>query len=72
MWVNDASYARFAVSTGWPTVYDITDDWLLAPLPARREARLRADDELLLERSGAVVVCSPDLARTRGGRGPST
>jgi teichuronic acid biosynthesis glycosyltransferase TuaH len=68
VWVNDASYARFALSTGWPTVYDITDDWLLAPLPPHRRARLRADDELLLEGSGAVVVCSPDLARTRGGR----
>ncbi|HEY5108017.1 MAG TPA: glycosyltransferase, partial [Acidimicrobiales bacterium] len=68
MWVNDASYAQFALATGWPTVYDITDDWLLAPLPARQEARLRADDDLLLDRSGAVVVCSPDLARTRGGR----
>jgi len=67
-WVNDASYARFALSTGWPTVYDITDDWLLAELPARQEARLRADDELLLEHAGAVVVCSPDLARTRGDR----
>jgi glycosyltransferase involved in cell wall biosynthesis len=67
-WVNDASYARFALSTGWPTVYDITDDWLLSELPARQEARLRADDELLLEHSGAVVVCSPDLARTRGDR----
>ncbi len=68
LWVNDASYADFAVDSGWPVVYDITDDWLLAPLPARQEARLRADDELLLERSGAVVVCSPDLARTRGDR----
>lgn len=68
VWVNDASYARFALSTGWPTIYDVTDDWLLAPLPPRQEARLRADDELLLARSGAVVVCSPDLARTRGRR----
>jgi len=68
LWVNDASYARFARSTGWPIVYDVTDDWLLAPLPARQKARLRADDELLLARSGAVVVCSPDLARTRGAR----
>ena len=67
-WVNDASYARFALSMGWPVVYDITDDWLLAELPPRQEARLRADDELLLERSGAVVVCSTDLARTRGAR----
>jgi glycosyltransferase involved in cell wall biosynthesis len=68
VWVNDALYADWALGTGWPTVYDITDDWLLAPLPPRQEARLRADDELLLERSGAVVVCSPDLARTRGAR----
>jgi teichuronic acid biosynthesis glycosyltransferase TuaH len=68
VWVNDASYATYAVTTGWPTVYDITDDWLLAPGSSRQEARLRADDELLLRHSGAVVVCSPDLARTRGTR----
>lgn len=69
-WVNDASYAGFALSTGWPTIYDVTDDWLLAPLAPRQAARLRADDRLLVERSGAVVVCSPDLARTRGDRRP--
>jgi glycosyltransferase involved in cell wall biosynthesis len=67
VWVNDAHYASYALGSGWPTVYDITDDWLLAPMAPRQEARLRADDALLLERSGAVVVCSPDLARTRGG-----
>ncbi len=66
VWVNDASYARFALASGWPTVYDVTDDWLLAPLASRQLARLRADDELLLAGSGAVVVCSADLARTRG------
>ena len=70
IWVNDASYARFALSTGWPTLYDVTDDWLLAPMSSRRAARLRSDDDLLLEHSGAVVVCSPDLARTRGARRP--
>ena len=66
VWVNDASYARFALSTGWPTIYDVTDDWLLAPLTVRREVRLRADDKMLLDHCGAVVVCSPDLVRTRG------
>jgi teichuronic acid biosynthesis glycosyltransferase TuaH len=66
VWVNDASYARFALSTGSPTIYDVTDDWLLAPMSSRRAERLRSDDELLLHHSGAVVVCSPDLARTRG------
>jgi glycosyltransferase involved in cell wall biosynthesis len=68
MWINDASYARFGLSTGWPTVYDVTDDWLLVPLAPHRAARLREDDALLLERSDAVVVCSPELARTRGTR----
>jgi glycosyltransferase involved in cell wall biosynthesis len=68
IWVNDASYASFALTTGWPTVYDITDDWLLASGTPRQRARLRADDELLLRHSGAVVVCSSDLARTRGAR----
>lgn len=66
VWVNDAAYAEYALSTGWPTIYDVTDDWLLAPLTPRRADRLRRDDRLLLEHSGAVVVCSPDLARTRG------
>jgi len=66
VWINDASYAEFALSTGWPTVYDITDDWLLAQNTPRQLARLRADEALLLAHSGAVVVCSPELARTRG------
>ena len=66
VWVNDASYASFAVDSGWPTLYDVTDDWLLAPLPPRARARLQADDELLLRRSDAVVVCSKDLELTRG------
>ncbi len=70
VWVNDANYATYALGTGWPTIYDITDDWLLAPMAPRQAARLRADDAQLLERSGAVVVCSPDLARTRGGHRP--
>lgn len=66
LWVNDAAYARFSVASGWPIIYDVTDDWLLAPLAPRQRDRLRADDALLVERSDAVVVCSPDLARSRG------
>ena len=66
LWVNDAGYAHFAVRTGWPTLYDITDDWQLAPLTPRALRRLVANEELLLDRAGAVVVCSPDLARSRG------
>jgi teichuronic acid biosynthesis glycosyltransferase TuaH len=66
LWVNDAAYAEFSVHSGWPSLYDITDDWLLMPLPPRQRDRLASNEKLLLEHSGAVVVCSPDLERTRG------
>ncbi|MGA8723624.1 MAG: glycosyltransferase [Acidimicrobiales bacterium] len=66
VWVNDASYARFAVRSGWPVVYDITDDWLLTALAPRQLERLMDDERLLLERSEEVVVCSPALERSRG------
>ncbi len=66
LWVNDAGYAEFAVRTGWPILYDITDDWQLAPSTPRALKRLVANEDLLLERAESVVVCSPDLARTRG------
>ncbi len=70
LWVNDAGFAQFAVRTGWPLLYDITDDWQLASLAPRHLHRLVADEELLLDRAGAVVVCSPALARTRGRNRP--
>ena len=41
LWVNDAAYPRFSVASGWPIIYDVTDDWLLAPLAPRRLERLR-------------------------------
>lgn len=66
LWINDASYARLTVRTGWPSLFDITDDWLLAPLTPRQRQRLVADEGLLMEHSQAVVVCSPDLERSRG------
>ncbi len=66
LWINDASYASLTTRTGWPSIYDITDDWLLAPLAPRQRHRLMADEDLLLARSDEVVVCSPDLARTKG------
>jgi glycosyltransferase involved in cell wall biosynthesis len=66
LWVNDAAYAQFTVRTGWPTLYDITGDGLLAPLAPRMRSRLRTNDDILLEHSGAVVVCSAALAKSRG------
>jgi teichuronic acid biosynthesis glycosyltransferase TuaH len=66
LWINDASYAPLAVRTGWPSLYDITDDWLLAPMAPRQRNRLMANENLLMEYSREVVVCSPELARSRG------
>ncbi|HEY5252071.1 MAG TPA: glycosyltransferase [Acidimicrobiales bacterium] len=66
LWVNDAHYAGLLARTQWPSIYDVTDDWLLASLSPRARARLTADERILLSDAGAVVVCSPDLAHTRG------
>jgi teichuronic acid biosynthesis glycosyltransferase TuaH len=70
LWVNDASYAPLVLRTGWPAVYDITDDWLLSALPQRQRARLEADEQTLMDHADAVVVCSPELARSRGALRP--
>jgi teichuronic acid biosynthesis glycosyltransferase TuaH len=66
LWVNDPTPAPFAVRTGWPSLYKVTHDRLLAPLSPCRRSRLRADNHLLMERSHALVVCSTVLARSRG------
>jgi teichuronic acid biosynthesis glycosyltransferase TuaH len=66
LWINDNSYAELVVSTGWPSVYDVTDDWLLATQTARAMDRQRRDDAQMLQSAAEVVVCSPALAATRG------
>jgi teichuronic acid biosynthesis glycosyltransferase TuaH len=67
LWINDAHYAGLLRRTGWPSIYDVTDDWLHASLSHRARSRLAADEQILLAQAGAVVVCSPDLAHSRGG-----
>jgi len=66
LWINDSTYAEVAVSSGWPSVYDITDDWLLASRDGRQLDRERRQDALLLAHATEVVVCSPTLAESRG------
>jgi glycosyltransferase involved in cell wall biosynthesis len=66
LWLNDVTYAPLIRRTGWPTVYDVTDDWLLAPFPPREIDRLRALDAIALAEAHGVVVCSPALAASRG------
>ena len=66
LWINDAHYAPLLDMVGWPSLYDVTDDWLHSSMTPREARRLEAADRLLVDRCDAVVVCSPDLARTRG------
>lgn len=65
LWINDVTYADLATS-GWPAVYDITDDWLLVASHDRELARLADHDRRLLAQADEVVVCSPSLYQTRG------
>lgn len=66
LWLNDVTYAPLIQSHGLPSVYDVTDDWLLAPSTARELERLRHLDKLALETADEVVVCSRALAESRG------
>lgn len=71
IWINDSTYAPLA-ERGWPTVYDITDDWLLArAAPHELARRVRLEERLLLA-ADEVVVCSPALALSRGAARPVT
>jgi teichuronic acid biosynthesis glycosyltransferase TuaH len=68
LWINDVTYAPLIARTGWPSLYDVTDDWLLAPFAPRELERLRRLDEVALVAADEVVVCSEALARDRGAR----
>ncbi|HEY9495111.1 MAG TPA: glycosyltransferase [Intrasporangium sp.] len=68
LWVNDPDGAAVLEVIDWPTLYDITDDWLLADRPAAETERRARAEELLMERAREVVVCSPTLARTKSER----
>jgi glycosyltransferase involved in cell wall biosynthesis len=66
LWINDVTYAPLVAATGWPSVYDVTDDWLHAPFPPREVERLRWLDKIALEDADEIVVCSQALASSRG------
>ena len=66
LWVNDSTYAPLAQEAGWPTLYDVTDDWLLARASTRELARRRRLEEEMLRIAREVVVCSPTLVESRG------
>jgi glycosyltransferase involved in cell wall biosynthesis len=69
LWINNYAgclLVEGAARGGWPTLYDITDDWLDAEAPARQLRRWRRQEAALLARAREVVVCSPALAERRG------
>lgn len=65
LWVNDPGGVEVLRSTGWPSLYDITDDWLVAERPDAELARLRRQEAELFARCREIVVCSPALRRTK-------
>jgi teichuronic acid biosynthesis glycosyltransferase TuaH len=65
LWVNDPLCSPMLAATGWPALYDITDDWLRADRPARILRRLRDSEAVLMRGCREVVVCSPSLAHDK-------
>ncbi|WP_341359332.1 glycosyltransferase [Georgenia sp. M64] len=72
LWVNDPAGAAVLALTGWPALYDVTDDWVAARRTPAEHDRLLRDEGVLLDRCAEVVVCSPHLARTKGAVRPVT
>lgn len=70
LWVNDPAWAQAVARLDWPSLYDMTDDWLSADRGEREHQRLVADEETLMQRSERIVVCSPGLLASRRDRRP--
>jgi glycosyltransferase involved in cell wall biosynthesis len=64
--LNDVTYSPLISAAGWPAIYDVTDDWLLAPFSVSEVERLEALDAMAMKDAREVVVCSQQLERTRG------
>lgn len=70
-WINDSGYSDLLTDPAIAgTVYDVTDDWVLGATSQREAKRQRHNDQLMIQHACQVVVCSPDLARTRGATRP--
>ncbi|MFC8600390.1 glycosyltransferase [Isoptericola sp. NPDC057191] len=72
LWINDPAGATVLRETGWPALYDITDDWLAAERTPAEQRRLRDDEAYLLRTCREVVACSPHLVATKGVDRPVT
>lgn len=65
LWINDPSATTLSMQSGWPTLYDMTDDWLTADRPAAELARVAAAETHLLAHAAEIVACSPELVRRK-------
>ncbi|WP_308467492.1 glycosyltransferase [Rathayibacter soli] len=65
LWVNDPGAAEVSRVTGWPTLYDITDDWAVADRPDRIRRRVVGGEQYLLHHATQVVACSAELVRRK-------
>lgn len=72
LWVNDPAASTLARDTDWPSLYDVTDDWVAADRPPEIRRRLLADEAHLLAECDEVTVCSPHLAASKGTDRPVT
>ncbi|MBE7699696.1 glycosyltransferase [Oerskovia sp. Sa1BUA8] len=72
LWVNDPAASTLARDTDWPSLYDVTDDWVAADRPPEIRRRLLADEAHLLAECDEVTVCSPHLAASKGTGRPVT
>lgn len=66
LWINDPLWSSL-LDLGWPSLYDITDDWAAADRPRRVHERIVRAERVLLDGVDAVVVCSPTLRHRKGG-----
>jgi hypothetical protein len=66
LWINDPGQADLVAEFGWPSIYDMTDDWVEADRGVREHDRIADGDARLLRGCDEVVVCSVGLQRTKG------
>jgi glycosyltransferase involved in cell wall biosynthesis len=65
LWINDPGAAAVSRLTQWPTLYDMTDDWVVAERPRAEIERLITGERYLFARAAEVVACSPELVRRK-------
>lgn len=71
LWINDPRAVHVSSATGWPTLYDITDDWAVADRSDADRARTLEGEARLLRDAEEVVVCSPELVRRKRAARPA-